>query len=100
MVAVHVSLLWCLLVLDCWLGYGAPGPGPGPGEVFLSGQAADGLLRRQKRHNTGLFEEVLEGDLERECYEERCDLEEAREFFENDQKTVRVCGFDRYSLRS
>ncbi|XP_046880491.1 coagulation factor IXa [Hypomesus transpacificus] len=92
MVAVHLSLLWCLLVLDCLLGYGAPDPGPGPGpdpgEVFLSGQAADTVLRRQRRSNTGLFEELLKGNLERECLEERCDLEEAREVFENDEKTM------------
>ena len=92
MVAVHLSLLWCLLVLDCLLGYGAPDPGPGPGpdpgEVFLSGQAANTVLRRQRRSNTGLFEELLKGNLERECLEERCDLEEAREVFENDEKTV------------
>uniref|UniRef100_A0A4W5RCM1 Coagulation factor IXa n=1 Tax=Hucho hucho TaxID=62062 RepID=A0A4W5RCM1_9TELE len=60
--------------------------------VFLSGQAADSVLRRQRRHNTGVFEEMLWGNLERECLEERCDLEEAREAFENEEKTVSVCG--------
>lgn len=59
--------------------------------MFLSGQAADGVLRRQRRHNTGVFEEMLWGNLERECLEERCDLEEAREAFENEEKTVSVC---------
>uniref|UniRef100_A0A672J0M0 Coagulation factor IX n=1 Tax=Salarias fasciatus TaxID=181472 RepID=A0A672J0M0_SALFA len=58
------------------------------GPVFLSGQVADGVLQRHKRYNTGLFEEVMEGNLERECKEEVCDLEEAREFFENDEKTM------------
>lgn len=61
---------------------------PASGPVFLSGQAADSVLQRHRRHNTGLFEEFLQGDLERECYEEKCDLEEARETFENDEKTV------------
>lgn len=56
--------------------------------VFLSDQAADNVLWRRKRHNTGVFEEFLEGNLERECFEEVCDLEEARETFENDEKTV------------
>ncbi|KAM3867024.1 coagulation factor IXa [Diretmus argenteus] len=63
-------------------------PAPNSGQVFLSGQAADSVLRRQKRHNTGIFEEFLEGNLERECIEEKCDLEEAREAFENDKMTM------------
>uniref|UniRef100_A0A672YRD1 Coagulation factor IX n=1 Tax=Sphaeramia orbicularis TaxID=375764 RepID=A0A672YRD1_9TELE len=46
------------------------------------------VLQRQKRENTGFFEEFLQGDLERECIEEKCDLEEARETFENDEKTM------------
>ncbi|XP_062249754.1 coagulation factor IXa [Platichthys flesus] len=77
-------LFWSLLGVQ--LGSGAPAPASGP--VFLSGQAADSVLRRHKRYNTGVFEELLEGNLERECIEEKCDLEEAREFFENDQKTM------------
>ena len=68
----------------------APAPqAPDPGLVFLSGRAADSVLRRQRRHNSGIFEEFMEGDLERECLEERCVLEEAREVFEDDLKTVR-----------
>lgn len=55
--------------------------------MFLSGETADSVLRH-KRANNGVFEELLEGNLERECLEERCDLEEAREVFENDEKTV------------
>uniref|UniRef100_A0A665WR23 Coagulation factor IX n=1 Tax=Echeneis naucrates TaxID=173247 RepID=A0A665WR23_ECHNA len=46
------------------------------------------LFIRHKRDNTGLFEEFLQGDLKRECIEEVCDLEEARETFENDEKTM------------
>lgn len=56
--------------------------------MFLSGQAAGGVLQRNKRYNTGVFEELLEGNLERECMEEVCSLEEAREYFENDIKTM------------
>uniref|UniRef100_A0A3P8V1T8 Coagulation factor IX n=1 Tax=Cynoglossus semilaevis TaxID=244447 RepID=A0A3P8V1T8_CYNSE len=62
-----------------------------PGPVFLSGRAAVSLLRRQKRHNTGVFEELLQGNLERECVEEVCDLEEARETFEDDEQTLNIC---------
>uniref|UniRef100_A0A3B4YEZ9 Coagulation factor IX n=1 Tax=Seriola lalandi dorsalis TaxID=1841481 RepID=A0A3B4YEZ9_SERLL len=46
------------------------------------------VLRRHRRHNRGLFEEFMQGNLERECIEEVCDLEEARETFENDEKTM------------
>lgn len=69
--------VYCLLYL-------APSP------VFLSEKKADSVLRRHKRYNTGVFEEFLEGNLERECLEEKCDLEEAREIFENDVKTVSI----------
>lgn len=54
----------------------------------MSGETADSILQRHRRANTGMFEELREGDLERECLEEPCDLEEAREFFEDDEKTV------------
>ncbi|CAB1325379.1 unnamed protein product [Coregonus sp. 'balchen'] len=80
MAKVDLFLLLSVMLLDCRLGWGAP--------VFLSGQAADSVLRRQRRHNTGMFEEMLWGNLERECLEERCDLEEARETFENEEKTM------------
>lgn len=63
---------------------------PASAPVFLSGETADSVLRRHKRSNTGVFEELLEGNLERECLEEACDLEEAREVFENDEKTVSI----------
>lgn len=31
---------------------------------------------------------MMKDNLERECYEERCSLEEAREVFEDQEKTV------------
>uniref|UniRef100_A0A4W4HKU7 Coagulation factor IX n=1 Tax=Electrophorus electricus TaxID=8005 RepID=A0A4W4HKU7_ELEEL len=49
---------------------------------------ADDVLGRYKRANTGAFEEFLQGNVERECMEESCSLEEAREAFENNEKTV------------
>uniref|UniRef100_A0A3Q2XAG3 Coagulation factor IXa n=1 Tax=Hippocampus comes TaxID=109280 RepID=A0A3Q2XAG3_HIPCM len=58
------------------------------GLLFLPGKAANGVLKRHKRYNTGLFEELLQGNLERECYEEVCTFEEARETFEDSDKTV------------
>ena len=45
------------------------------------------MLNRNKRANSG-FEEFAEGNLERECFEEQCDYEEAHEVFEDDQQTV------------
>ncbi|XP_042335604.1 coagulation factor IX-like isoform X2 [Sceloporus undulatus] len=57
--------------------------------VFINQEAASDVLQRYRRHNTGFLEEVLEGNLERECMEEICDFEEAREVFEDDQKTVK-----------
>nr|XP_046263163.1 coagulation factor IXa [Scatophagus argus] len=74
----------CLLLLDFQLVYGASASAP----VFLSGEGAASVLQRHKRSNTGVFEELLEGSLERECMEEVCDLEEAREVFEDDEKTM------------
>lgn len=55
--------------------------------VFRSRPRANALLLRSRRANTFLLEEILQGNLERECYEEKCSKEEARECFENDQKT-------------
>lgn len=66
--------------------------------MFLSGETADSVLRRHKRSNTGVFEELMQGNLERECLEEACDLEEAREVFENDEKTVSSYLFSFYYI--
>lgn len=59
-----------------------------PEPVFLDKWEADTVLQRYRRANTGAFEELFKGNLERECMEERCSVEEAREVFENDEKTV------------
>ncbi|XP_043928575.1 coagulation factor X [Protopterus annectens] len=54
--------------------------------VFLNKESASTILNRQKRANS-LFEEFKPGNIERECIEEVCIKEEAREAFENDEKT-------------
>uniref|UniRef100_A0A3Q3W1E2 Coagulation factor IX n=1 Tax=Mola mola TaxID=94237 RepID=A0A3Q3W1E2_MOLML len=77
------QVVFCLLTLLLTV---VPAPASGP--MFLSGETASRVLRRQKRANTGVFEELLEGNLERECLEETCNLEEAREVFEDDEKTT------------
>lgn len=54
--------------------------------VFLNSHRASQVLVRSRRANQ-LFEEVKPGNLERECVEEICDHEEAREVFEDSVKT-------------
>ncbi|KAK3528122.1 hypothetical protein QTP86_023845 [Hemibagrus guttatus] len=54
-------------------------------EVFLEEKRASQVIRA-KRANTP-FEELRKGNLERECLEEICDHEEAREVFEANDKT-------------
>ncbi|XP_057394893.1 transmembrane gamma-carboxyglutamic acid protein 1 isoform X3 [Balaenoptera acutorostrata] len=58
------------------------------GRIFLTGEKANSVLKRYPRAN-GLFEEIRQGNIERECKEEVCTFEEAREAFENNEKTVR-----------
>ncbi|KAM9454680.1 protein Z, vitamin K-dependent plasma glycoprotein b [Clarias gariepinus] len=55
--------------------------------VFRSDSQAKAIFLRPKRANSFLLEEILKGNLERECYEEKCTKEEAREVFEDNQKT-------------
>uniref|UniRef100_A0A5F4VQU0 Proline rich and Gla domain 1 n=3 Tax=Callithrix jacchus TaxID=9483 RepID=A0A5F4VQU0_CALJA len=56
------------------------------GRVFLTGEKANSVLKRYRRAN-GFFEEIRQGNIERECKEELCTFEEAREAFENNEKT-------------
>ncbi|XP_045907732.1 transmembrane gamma-carboxyglutamic acid protein 1-like [Micropterus dolomieu] len=57
--------------------------------VFLDGEEANQVLKRQRRANS-IFEEFKPGNMERECVEERCSWEEAREIFEDVDKTVQT----------
>lgn len=63
-------------------------PVPLPGALFVSQQAANTVLIRPRRYNSGHLEELHKDNLERECKEETCSMEEAREVFEDDEKTV------------
>ncbi|XP_039908562.1 transmembrane gamma-carboxyglutamic acid protein 1 isoform X1 [Simochromis diagramma] len=56
------------------------------GSVFLPAEAAHSVLRRLRRANFFL-EEIKQGNIQRECREETCTYEEAREAFENEEKT-------------
>ncbi|XP_034044650.1 transmembrane gamma-carboxyglutamic acid protein 4 [Thalassophryne amazonica] len=55
--------------------------------VFLGDGDANSYLGRHLLFNRFDFEMFVPGDLERECYEEVCNYEEAREVFENTQAT-------------
>ncbi|XP_051890452.1 coagulation factor X-like [Pristis pectinata] len=55
-------------------------------DIFLQKSAALQLLSRARRANS-FGEEIRGGNLERECLEEMCSKEEAREIFEDDTKT-------------
>ncbi|XP_036413369.1 coagulation factor VII [Colossoma macropomum] len=55
--------------------------------VFVKRNEAHGVLTRTKRANSGWFEELKMGNLERECLEEKCSYEEAREVFEHTEVT-------------
>ncbi|KAM9318169.1 coagulation factor IX isoform 2-T3 [Pholidichthys leucotaenia] len=59
--------------------------------VFLDQSSAGQILRslsRRRRANSNFMEEVLPGNLERECYEETCSQEEASEIFQTQEKTL------------
>ncbi|XP_028274799.1 coagulation factor VII isoform X2 [Parambassis ranga] len=59
--------------------------------VFLDQPTAGQMLRsaaRRRRANSFLLEEMLPGNLERECYEESCSQEEASEIFQTQEKTL------------
>uniref|UniRef100_A0A8C3L5S7 Vitamin K-dependent protein S n=1 Tax=Chrysolophus pictus TaxID=9089 RepID=A0A8C3L5S7_CHRPC len=62
--------------------------------LFLSHQSASEFLVRKRRANS-FMEESKKGNLERECVEELCNKEEAREIFENNPETCLypMCGF-------
>ncbi|KAL1022076.1 hypothetical protein UPYG_G00021900 [Umbra pygmaea] len=49
--------------------------------VFVSRPEASGVLRHRSRRANSIFEELRIGNLERECLEEKCNYEEAREIF-------------------
>lgn len=56
-------------------------------EVFVDEGEANSFLGRQLLFNRFDFEIFVHGNLERECYEEICNYEEAREVFENIPET-------------
>ncbi|GAB1292993.1 Coagulation factor X [Apodemus speciosus] len=67
---------------------------PGSG-VFINRERANNVLVRIQRANS-FFEELKKGNLERECIEEICSFEEAREIFEDDEKTWGEAFWNKY----
>nr|DBA17422.1 TPA: hypothetical protein GDO54_002873 [Pyxicephalus adspersus] len=57
-------------------------------QVFKNGEDASTFLGRRLLYNQFDFEMFVPGNLERECYEEQCNYEEAREIFEDHDATV------------
>lgn len=56
--------------------------------VLVDGQSASSFLSRSLLYNSWDFEVLVADSLERECVEEMCSYEEAREVFEDDAQTV------------
>lgn len=63
---------------------------PAGDPVFLDAESATSFMSRSLLANHWDFELVVKGDLQRECIDETCNYEEAREIFEDDEKTVRI----------
>ncbi|XP_051899226.1 transmembrane gamma-carboxyglutamic acid protein 2-like [Pristis pectinata] len=57
-------------------------------KVFMDEREAAVFLNRKLLYNSWDFELITPGDIERECYEEVCNFEEAHEIFEDDKKTL------------
>ncbi|KAF6105716.1 proline rich and Gla domain 4 [Phyllostomus discolor] len=57
-------------------------------EVFTSKEEANSFIHRHLLYNRFDLELFTSGDLERECYEELCNYEEAKEIFVDEDKTM------------
>jgi len=49
----------------------------------VSREVANSFLSRTRRENGNIFEEMASGNLERECVEEICSIEEFHEVYDN-----------------
>ncbi|KAF3688309.1 Coagulation factor VII [Channa argus] len=77
------SIMWLRVLFPFVLSLCSCRPAP----VFLNADQANGVLLRTRRYNSGWFEELQMGDLKRECVDEKCSYEEAREVFEHTETT-------------
>nr|XP_019958510.1 PREDICTED: transmembrane gamma-carboxyglutamic acid protein 2 isoform X1 [Paralichthys olivaceus] len=83
-----ISEVWILALSLLQLAHCAVTSRRAPGEpVLLDEQSANSYLSRTLLYNSWDFELLVSDNLERECHEELCSHEEAREVFEDDAKT-------------
>ncbi|XP_068452200.1 transmembrane gamma-carboxyglutamic acid protein 2 [Clinocottus analis] len=83
-----VLAVWITVLSLLQLAHGSVFPRPAPGDpVLVDQQAATNFLSRSLLYNSWDFELVVSDSLQRECIEETCSYEEAREVFEDDAKT-------------
>ena len=68
--------------------------------MLVDDKSATSFLSRSLLYNSWDFELVVRDDLERECVEEMCSYEEAREVFEDDYQTVMLLAFTLAILRT
>ncbi|XP_023365830.1 transmembrane gamma-carboxyglutamic acid protein 4 [Otolemur garnettii] len=66
-------------------------------EVFTSKEEANFFIHRRLLYNRFDLELFTPGDLERECNEELCNYEEAREIFVDEDKTMTF--WQEYSIK-
>ncbi|XP_020788878.1 transmembrane gamma-carboxyglutamic acid protein 2 isoform X2 [Boleophthalmus pectinirostris] len=86
--ALAAGLLWTALgLLHCARCSVLQRHAPDPGELTLTAAEASSFLSRSLLYNSWDFELVVQGNLERECMEEVCSYEEAREVFEDPTQT-------------
>ncbi|XP_056262940.1 transmembrane gamma-carboxyglutamic acid protein 2 [Pseudoliparis swirei] len=82
------AAVWIPVLSLLQLAHGSVLSRPGPGDpVLLDQQSASNFLSRSLLYNSWDFELVVADSLQRECIEEMCSYEEAREVFEDDAKT-------------
>ena len=67
-----------------------------PGSVFSDAPEAHMLLRSRRANS--FLEELKSPSMERECVEERCEFEEAREILQTREATVRPAFVFKHSL--
>ncbi|XP_041813116.1 transmembrane gamma-carboxyglutamic acid protein 2 isoform X2 [Chelmon rostratus] len=80
---VWITVLSLLQLAHCSVTYRHT-----PGDpVLVDEQSATSFLSRSLLYNSWDFELVVADSLERECVEEKCSYEEAREVFEDDTQT-------------
>ncbi|XP_070779701.1 transmembrane gamma-carboxyglutamic acid protein 2 [Enoplosus armatus] len=80
---VWILMLFLLQLAHCSVTYRHTSGDP----VLVDEQSATSFLSRSLLYNSWDFEVVVADNLERECMEEMCSYEEAREVFEDDTQT-------------